>query len=93
MLVALDRFEEADPYCVAAFEVHEAFNPDHIGTLYSLTHLGTLRRLQGRAEEAASLLRDSVERTTRILGPDHPLTVDAAEQLAKITGPGSEQEP
>jgi hypothetical protein len=39
----------------------------------------------GEAEQARALGQDTMERSTRVLGPDHPITLRLAQALDLLT--------
>ncbi|MEO8597662.1 MAG: tetratricopeptide repeat protein [Candidatus Solibacter sp.] len=49
---------------------------------FALEHLGHLRRLQRRSEEALAAFRQALEKFERILGPDHPVLVLELNNIA-----------
>jgi hypothetical protein len=56
-------------------------HPDTIG---NLTALAEIRRLQGRPNEALSLIRRAVDTGTASLGADHPAVAEAIQEARRI---------
>ncbi len=59
--------------------------PEHLDTLVLTTSLGTLLRLQRKYAEAAQVERGLVGTLRRVLGDNHPRTVEAAANLRMST--------
>ncbi|MFN7962217.1 MAG: serine/threonine-protein kinase [Thermoanaerobaculia bacterium] len=69
-----DTLAEADRLDRSVLEiVQKAFGPEHPAMAEALAHLGKLRHLQGRDEEALAAAGRSLALYQKFLGPEHPL--------------------
>jgi len=58
--------------------------PEHQDTLWTIHHLATCTRDDGRLQDAEKLQRETLVIRRRILGPEHPDTLGSMEELAVI---------
>lgn len=83
--LSLGAFAEAEPHCVAAFDIRRRHLGDfHPDTLASESQLGVLRSKQARYAEAEPLLRAANDRRKSVLGEDHPDTLATMSDLAVV---------
>ena len=86
-LLALDRGDLAEAEALAIeFEhgIRCAFGPKHPDNVAALSNRGLILRLRGRLPEAIPFYRRAADEALRILGPDHPITRAANEELARL---------
>jgi tetratricopeptide (TPR) repeat protein len=83
-LTALGRLSEAEDLLVRRLALASA--NDDVGDDLSATlgRLAAVYQQQGRYAEAEPLLRSSLKQSEQRLGPDHPQTLQQAEQLARL---------
>jgi non-specific serine/threonine protein kinase/serine/threonine-protein kinase len=79
------RLQEAEPLLAAAVRgVRRTLPREHVVTGYTLRKQGRFLTAAGRHAEAESALREAVEILTAAGGADHPQTVRAREDLARL---------
>ena len=82
---ALGLYEQAEAQFARALELdRQVLGPDDPQTLESQQHLGRLRRVQGRYEEARTVYEDTLARRRRVLGEHHADTAGAINDLAVV---------
>src|SRR5437867_8912184 len=77
-----DDFAEAERLLLAAVKEAEKFGESDARLAASLNDLGLVYCLQGKPEEAETLLRRSLSIRMKILAPDHP---DIADSLNLVS--------
>ncbi|KAL4971205.1 hypothetical protein BDW66DRAFT_155886 [Aspergillus desertorum] len=61
-----------------------ACGPDDVGTLTSVSQLGSVLERQGKYEEAEALHRRDLAGSEKVLGPEHPDTLASVSQLGSV---------
>ncbi len=82
-LLHIGKHDKAEEHLTRALEVNRATHGHNSApALASQSKLGSLRYLQGRADEAHTLLVDTLNRARRELGATDPLTMRVLDHLA-----------
>ena len=85
MLQTMERLEEAEDFYEQSLGIKErALGPYHQSVADTLFNLGSVRRKLGDSQGAAECFLRSAEVSARGLGPNHPYTLGAIEQLNDV---------
>ena len=79
------QYREAALFVGHAIDIKQTVQPNsHLSTLWSRHNLSVVYTGLGRFEEALRVTEEVVEDFGRVLGPDHPYTLQGRESLAEI---------
>jgi hypothetical protein len=85
LLVDRGRLKEAEALALEyEHGIPCALSPKHPDNVIAQTNLGLIWRLRGEPGKAATYYGKAAEAAERILGPDHPRTLAARSELARV---------
>lgn len=88
MLTRQGKYEEAEKLLREVLDERELFGPEE-ARLDVLGRLAHVLERQGNLIDAEKLYREALEKKTRLLGPDHSVTLSSVSSLAGVLNYGS----